>query len=74
MEEITKHVTSGERYEKMKAKVSATNGETFEKMAEMLSRAQRERLKELKGKPFLGKVGESSRTDAARNARRGANG
>lgn len=54
VEEITKHVVSGERYEKVKAKVTATNGETFEKMAEMLTRTQRERLKELKGKPFVG--------------------
>ena len=33
-----------------------TNGDTFEKMAEMLTRAQRERLKEMRGKPFEGKA------------------
>lgn len=56
VEEILKAVTSAERFEKVKTKVEATNGDTFEKMAEMLTRAQRERLKDLKGRPFGGKV------------------
>jgi hypothetical protein len=56
VEEIAKVVTSGKRFEKVKADVETTNGDTFEKMAEMLTRAQRERLKELRGKPFAGKV------------------
>lgn len=56
VEEITKHVISGERFVKVKGKVEATNGDTFEKMTEMLSRAQRERLTELKGKGFGGKI------------------
>src|SRR5262249_14485616 len=56
VEEIDKVVTSGKRFEKVKLEVQAANGDTFEKMAEMLSRAQRERLKELRGKPFEGKV------------------
>jgi hypothetical protein len=59
VEEIAKHVTSGERFEKVKDKVSATNGDTFEKMAEMLTRTQRDRLTELKGKPFAGKGDEA---------------
>jgi hypothetical protein len=56
VEEILKAVTSAERFEKVKTKVEATNGDTFEKMAEMLTRAQRERLKELKGKAFAARV------------------
>lgn len=56
VEDIAKLVTSGERFEKVKTKVVATNGDTYEKMAEMLTRTQRERLKELKGKVFGGKV------------------
>jgi hypothetical protein len=59
VEEIAKSVTGGKRYEKVKADVSATNGETFEKMAEMLTRTQRERLKELRGKAFEMVVGEA---------------
>jgi len=54
--EIAKHVTSGERFEKVKERVTATNGETFEKMAEMLTKTQRERLKEMRGSPFAGQV------------------
>lgn len=57
VEEIAKLVTSGERFEKVKKQVEAANGDTFEKMTEMLTRVQRERLKELKGKGFEGKVG-----------------
>lgn len=53
VEEIANAVTSGKRFEKVKAEVSATNGETFEKMAEMLTRAQRERLRELRGRAFV---------------------
>lgn len=56
VDEIAKLVTSGERFEKVKGQVSAANTDTFEKMAEMLTRTQRERLKELRGKPFAGKV------------------
>jgi hypothetical protein len=56
VEEIEKAVTSGKRFERVKGEVEAANGETFEKMAEMLTRAQRERLKEMRGKPFAGKV------------------
>ncbi|HJZ93170.1 MAG TPA: hypothetical protein VKE40_19995 [Gemmataceae bacterium] len=56
VEGILKAVTSAERFQKVKTKVEATNGDTFDKMAEMLTRTQRERLKELKGKPFGGKV------------------
>jgi hypothetical protein len=52
VEEIAKLVTSGERFEKVKKQVEAANGEAFEKMTEMLTRAQRERLKNLRGKPF----------------------
>jgi hypothetical protein len=54
VEDIAKHVTSGERFERVKAKVAATNDDTFEKMTEMLTRTQRERLKEMRGKPFTG--------------------
>jgi hypothetical protein len=57
VEEIAKSVTSGKRFEKVKTDVSATNGETFDKMAEMLTRAQRERLKELRGKAIDVKFG-----------------
>jgi hypothetical protein len=53
VEEIAATVTSGKRFEKLKTEVQATNGDTFEKMAEMLSRAQRERFKEMRGKPFM---------------------
>ncbi|HEX3148409.1 MAG TPA: hypothetical protein VHR66_10020 [Gemmataceae bacterium] len=56
VEEIAKIVTSGQRFEKIKAAVEATNNDTFGKMTEMLTRAQRERLKELKGRPFEGKL------------------
>jgi hypothetical protein len=56
VEEIAKTVTSGQRFEKIKIAVQATNGDTFAKMTEMLTRAQRERLKDLKGKEFAGKV------------------
>lgn len=56
VEEIARAVTTGKRFERVKAEVEATNGDTFEKMAEMLTRAQRERLKELRGKAFDGKV------------------
>ena len=56
VEEIEKAVTSGKRFEKVKGEVEATNGDTFEKMAEMLTRAQRERLKEMRGKPFVGEL------------------
>jgi hypothetical protein len=56
VEEIDKVVTSGKRFEKVKVEVQATNGDTFEKMAEMLTRTQRERLNELRGKLFEGKV------------------
>jgi hypothetical protein len=56
VEEIAKLVTSGERFEKVKKQVEAANGDTFEKMTEMLTRAQREKLKEVKGKAFEGKV------------------
>jgi hypothetical protein len=53
VEEIEKAVTSGKRFEKLKGEVETANGDTFEKMAEMLTRAQRERLKGLRGKPFM---------------------
>jgi hypothetical protein len=56
IEEIARHVTSGERYAKIKDRVATTNGETFEKMTEMLTKGQRERLKEMRGKVFGGKV------------------
>lgn len=56
VDEIAKLVTSGERFEKVKGQVAAANTDTFEKMAEMLTRTQRERLKDLRGKPFGGKV------------------
>src|SRR5205814_2168712 len=56
VEDIAKLVTSGERFEKVKTKVESTNGDTYDKMAEMLTRTQRERLKELKGKAFGGKL------------------
>src|SRR3954452_11252842 len=56
VEGIAKGVTSGKRVAEVKADVEATNGDTVEKMSEMLTRAQRERLKELRGKPFAGKV------------------
>jgi hypothetical protein len=56
VEEISKHVTSGDRYAKIKDRVSATNGETYEKMTEMLTKSQRERLKGMQGKVFWGKV------------------
>jgi hypothetical protein len=52
VEAIDQTVTSGKRFEKIKLEVQVTNGDTYEKMAEMLTRAQRERLKELRGKPF----------------------
>jgi hypothetical protein len=52
VEEIASEVASGKRFEKVKAEVQATNGDTYEKMAEMLSRAQRERLKEMRGRPL----------------------
>jgi hypothetical protein len=56
VEEIATEVASGKRFEKIKTEVRATNGDTYEKMAEMLTRAQRERLKEMRGKPFSGKI------------------
>ena len=56
VEAIDQAVTSGKRFERIKVEVQATNGDTYEKMAEMLSRAQRERLKELRGKAFEPKV------------------
>jgi Spy/CpxP family protein refolding chaperone len=56
VEAIAKLVTSGERFEKVKPKVETANTDTYEKIAEMLTRTQRERLKELKGKAFGGKV------------------
>jgi len=56
VEDILKAVTSGERFEKVKTKVDAANTDTFEKMAEMLTRAQRERLREMKGKAFEANV------------------
>lgn len=56
VDEIAKLVTSGERFDKVKSKVELANGETFAKMAEMLTRAQRDRLKGLKGQAFEGKV------------------
>jgi hypothetical protein len=68
VEEIAKLVTSGERFEKVKPKVEAANGDTYERMTEMLTRTQRERLKELRGKAFGGKVEfvESATKEAAR--------
>ena len=57
VEEIARVVTSGKRFEKVKQEVQATNGDTYERMAEMLSRAQRERLKQLRGRPFAEPVG-----------------
>lgn len=66
-EEIAKHVTSGERYERVSVKVAATNGDTFEKMTEMLTRTQRDRLKDMRGKPFAGKV-ETVPVDAKKEA------
>jgi len=56
VEEISKHVTSGDRYAKIKDRVSATNGETYEKMTEMLTKSQRERLKEMRGKAFVAPI------------------
>jgi hypothetical protein len=56
VEEIARHVTSGERFERVKGKVAATNGDTLEKMTEMLTRTQRERLTQMRGKPFTAKV------------------
>jgi len=64
VEEIAKHVTSGERFERVKTKVAATNGETFEKMTEMLTRTQRERLRDLKGKPFEAKLDLAGQAEA----------
>jgi hypothetical protein len=55
VEAIVKLVTSGERFDQVKPKVEAANGDTYEKLTEMLTRNQRERLKELRGKEFLGK-------------------
>jgi len=52
VEEIATEVISGKRFEKIKTEVQATNGDTFEKMAEMLTRAQRERLKAMRGRPL----------------------
>lgn len=54
VEAIDQAVTSGKRFERIKLEVQATNGDTYEKMAEMLTRAQRERLKEMRGRPFTG--------------------
>lgn len=56
VEEIAKVVTSGKRFEKVKQEVQAANGDTYERMAEMLTRGQRERLGELRGKAFAGAV------------------
>jgi hypothetical protein len=56
VEEIAKLVTSGERFEMVKKKVEATNGDSFEKITEMLTRTQREKLNELRGKPFRSDV------------------
>ena len=56
VQEIAKHVTSGDRFEKVKERVTATNGDTFERMTEMLTKSQRERLKEMRGMPFAGTV------------------
>jgi|GEM_PF-3381301 len=56
VDEIAKAVTSGKRYAKIKDRVAVTNGDTFEKMTEMLTKTQRERLKEMRGKPFGAKV------------------
>jgi hypothetical protein len=49
VEEIAKLVTSGERFDKVKPKVESANTDTYEKIAEMLTKTQRERLKELRG-------------------------
>ena len=56
VEEIAKLVTSGERFDAVKTKVEKANVDTFERMTEMLTRAQRERWKEVKGESFAGKV------------------
>jgi hypothetical protein len=54
VEEIARVVTSGHRFEKVKAEVTAANDETLEKMTEMLTRTQRERLAALRGRTFVG--------------------
>lgn len=56
VEELARLVTSGERFDKVKTKVASTNGDTYDKIAEMLTRTQRERLKELKGKVFAASI------------------
>lgn len=56
VEAIAKLVISGDRFDKVKPKVVSTNTDTYEKIAEMLTKAQRERLKELKGKAFAGAI------------------
>jgi hypothetical protein len=56
VQEIAKHVTSSDRFERVKDRVTATNTDTFDKMAEMLTRTQRERLTALKGQPFTGSI------------------
>ena len=72
VEEIDKAVTSGKRFEKVKVEVQATNGDTYDRMAEMLTRAQRERLKDLRGKPFEARVepvqGKAAAVKAARSS------
>jgi hypothetical protein len=56
VEEITKLVLSGDRFAKVQPKVTASNADSYEKMAEMLTRTQREKLKELRGKQFTGEL------------------
>jgi hypothetical protein len=70
VEEIAATVTSGKRFEKVKTEVQATNGDTFEKMAEMLTRVQRERMKEMRGKPFTGTVELTAPLPAAKTDRK----
>jgi hypothetical protein len=59
VEEITQLVLSGDRFAKVQPKVTASNADTYEKMAEMLTRAQREKLKELRGKQFTGELDQA---------------
>ncbi|HVK13695.1 MAG TPA: hypothetical protein VM597_33420 [Gemmataceae bacterium] len=56
VDEITRLVLSGERFAAVRPKVAASNADAYEKMAEMLTRTQREKLKDLRGKTFAGEV------------------
>ncbi len=68
VDEVAKLVTSGDRYATVRTKVTAANSDTYEKMAEMLTRTQRERLKNLRG-PVLDKAFQIESVERKSNPR-----